>query len=182
MLLLAACSSPEAPAASTAPPPPATTSVTATAAEPTATPTPTPTPTPTCSTLTGAEAFAQSIGEVPYPSGYNNWEWAEFEADTTYDPCAELSWIVVTHPMGTASTPCHIMLFHAGEYLGTATSEAYGFYPAVVRLDDATLQVTYTYLQPDDASNAEASGRAVVTLTWNSATQQVDFEGEVPPT
>lgn len=97
-----------------------------------------------------------------------------------YDPCAELSWIPVTLEGGTVSTPWHIMLFHRGEYIGTATKDSYGFEPEITRIDDGTMEVIYRWPQGSDA-NAAPSGRSVATFTWNPQTEQVDFSGEVPP-
>lgn len=87
-------------------------------------------------------------------------------AEQTFDPCADLSSITVTLEGATRSSPAHIMPFNHGEYLGTASSIAYGFRPTTERLDDGTIQVTYTYLKPGEAT-AEASGRAVSVFTWN---------------
>jgi hypothetical protein len=72
-------------------------------------------------------------------------------------------------------------LFHNGEYLGTATKTAYGFTPTVERTADNAISVTYRFPQGME-SNAEASGTAVATFTWNAATSSVDMAGDVPPT
>lgn len=73
------------------------------------------------------------------------------------------------------------MLFHRGEYLGTATWLAYSFTPSVSRISDRSIEVVYRYLQDGDMSHAAASGRAVATFTWNDETHSVDMAGEVPP-
>lgn len=151
------------------------------ATTPDATSTPTP-EVPACSGLTQSEAVDESIGSIaPFP-GLESHEWvAAMPDDQTYDECAELSYVVVTLYGGTVSTPCHVMLFNQGRYLGTATADAYGFYPRVQQLDDATVEVTYTYTLPGE-SNAASSGRTVATFTWDETTQSVVMDGDVPPT
>ena len=102
-------------------------------------------------------------------------------ADTnTYDPCAALSWIVVGIRGATASSPTHIMLFHHGQYTGLASAQMIGFPPQVVRLDDASVQVTYTWTR-DGEITAEASGRSVSVFTWDDASQSVVHSGQWPP-
>jgi hypothetical protein len=135
-----------------------------------------------------AKTATQRYGLIlePYDIGGTDYPWSLDDestiaaAEETFDPCAELSSITVTVEGGTVSSPSHIMLFHHGDYLGTASSEAYGFWPSTERLDDGSIQVTYTYPLPDE-SNAAASGRAVSVFTWNDSTQGVDHTGEFPP-
>jgi hypothetical protein len=108
--------------------------------------------------------------------------WDAANADYSgYDPCADLSWSLVTLEYATVSSPTAVLLFHDGSYLGTATSEAYGFTPTVERTADDAIAVTYRFLQGSE-SNADASGRATATLTWNAATNSVDLTGDLPPT
>lgn len=138
-------------------------------------------PEPACSGLTPQEAYEGSVDEVPPPFDDMDTEW--FAPDIgleLFDDCAALSPIVITIDGGTASSPSQIMLFHHGEYVGTATETAYGFWPEAVQLDEATVEVTYRYPQGDD-TNADPSGRAVATFAWNAETEQVDMTGELPP-
>lgn len=159
-----------------------------TAAAPTPSPsgsaavTPTPTPTPdACGPATGQEAAAAGIAALPAPAGLESARWDAANADYSgYDPCAPLSWSLVTLEFATVSSPTAILLFHDGEYLGTATEQAYGFTPAVERTADDAISVTYRFTQGME-SNAEASGRAVATYTWNAATDSVEMAGELPP-
>ena len=138
-------------------------------------------PTEKCATMTGAEAVSTWGPQVPtFREGYD-WQWDLDRADTTtYDACAALSWVVLEIPGNTASSPFQIMLFHRGRYIGTTSSEPIGFPPKVVRLDDAAIQVAYTWLR-DGESNAEASGRSVSIFTWDDRTQSVMHSGEWPP-
>ena len=134
-----------------------------------------------CATMAGAEAVSTWGPQVPtFREGYD-WQWDLDGADTTtYDACAALSWVVLEIPGNTASSPFQIMLFHRGRYIGTTASKPIGFPPKVVRLDDAAIQVTYTWLR-DGESNAEASGRSVSIFTWDDRTRSVVHSGEWPP-
>lgn len=179
-LLPAACASGPAAPTETAAPVAETTAAAAPTQSPTPTPTQTPTPTPTCADLTGEEALDRWVGDVPPPEMLPGATWDPSYADVEgYDPCAALSWIVLPVSGGTVSSPNHVMLFHAGEYLGTATKIPYGFWPRVVRLDDAAVEVTYTFPVGGE-SNAEASGRAVAEFAWDDASSSVVMTGEVP--
>lgn len=131
--------------------------------------------------MSGDEALSRWIGDVPLPTFLPDRAWAPTMAGTsTYDPCAPLSWITVVIEGATVSSPNHIMLFHRGEFLGTATKIAYGFTPKVERIDDGTIQVTYRYLL-DGEANAFASGQAVATFAWDASSESVTMTGEVPP-
>lgn len=138
-------------------------------------------PTEKCATMTGAEAVSTWGPQVPTFREGDAWQWDLDRADTTtYDPCAALSWVVLEISGSTASSPVQIMLFHRGRYIGTTSSEPIGFPPEAVRLDDAAIQVTYTWVR-DGESNAEASGRSVSVFTWDEQTQSVVHSGEWPP-
>lgn len=136
-------------------------------------------PADTCFELTGDEAVARWASDVP-PNA-ENYPWAPAWAVTDgYDSCADLSWIILPIEGGTASSPYQIMLFHDGSYLGTATSEAYGFYPTISRVDDATISVTWHWPREGESS-AGASGESTAQFTWDAPTGSVSMSGEVPP-
>lgn len=131
--------------------------------------------------MTGAEAVATWGGQVPSYDDEAGWQWYLDGADTsTYNECAALSWVVLELEGGTTFSPYQIMLFHNGQYIGVTSSEAIGFWPYVVRLDDATIEVTYTWPQ-DGESNIEASGRSISVFTWDTSSEQVIHSGEWPP-
>lgn len=139
-------------------------------------------PSESCNDMSATQAVNDNIAKVPaaFPDRQDD-STAWMAVDTsTYDPCATLSWVTLTIKGGTVSSPYTQMLFHDGEYLGTTTAEAIGFSPATVRLNDSSIQVTYTYVEGDE-SNAEARGRAVSTYTWNPDTESIDHAGEWPP-
>lgn len=134
-----------------------------------------------CGPASAEEAAAEGIAALPAPGGPESATWDAATADYSgYDPCAALSWSLVTVKGGTGSSPTAILLFHAGSYLGTATATQYGFTPAVDRTSDAEIAVAYRYVQADEA-NADASGRADATFTWNPETEGVTMTGDVPP-
>ena len=138
-------------------------------------------PTEKCATMTGAEAVSTWGPQVPTFRSESYWQWDLDGADTTtYDACAALSWVVLEIPGNTVSSPFQIMLFHRGQYIGTTASKPIGFPPKVVRLDDAAIQVAYTWPR-DGESNAEASGRSISIFTWDDRTRSVTHSGEWPP-
>jgi hypothetical protein len=53
--------------------------------------------------------------------------WGSAPVGSNYDPCADLSTILVMIEGGTGSSPVQALMFHRGTYLGTGTSNAYGF-------------------------------------------------------
>lgn len=153
---------------------------TATAA-PATSPAAAPTPTPTCGPSSGAAASASAIAHLPVPSGLDDHHWDATLADYSgYDACAALSWSTVTLDGATASSPYAILLFHEGAYLGTATATQYGFFPTVTRASGSSIAVTYHFPEGGD-SNANPTGQAKATFTWNAGTRQVVMTGDTPP-
>lgn len=65
-------------------------------------------------------------------------QWSTAPEDSNYDPCADLSAVVVTVQDGTASAPDQALMFHRGEFVGTATPKAYPFTQLEIRPPPAT--------------------------------------------
>lgn len=129
-----------------------------------------------CGSENADKAVRENIHKVTPP----DWDWDPSGHDTSgYDECAALSWAVVTIHGATASSPFQIMLFHYGEYLGTGTWDAHGFFPTVERVDDSTIDVTYHYPLPGE-SNMARSGETHATFTWDESAEKVVMTGEVP--
>lgn len=126
--------------------------------------------------LTASKAFEKNAGELPALPGD---EWVMADSEQAFDACADLSWVTVTGS-GVGAVPSHLMLFHQGEYIGTAVTQAHAFAPDVRRVDDDTLEVTYLYLKEGEAS-ANASGRATSRFTYDAAQGTVSRTGELPP-
>lgn len=117
------------------------------------------------------------VDQVPTVYG---WQWNTATVVTDgFDDCAALSWVVLPIEMPSNSSPYQTMLFHHGEFVGTATEKAYGFSPRVERRDDATIAVTYTYMKDGEAT-AFASGRTTATFTWDDAQNAVVMSGQTP--
>lgn len=140
------------------------------------------TPVSACGPAAGEDAAADAIASLALPPGLEDAEWdAAFADYSGYDPCADLSWTVVPLAGATASSPSAILLFHQGSFLGTATAEQYGFTPEVERTAPGAILVEYRY-PLENESNADASGTASATFTWNPGTERVDMAGDTPPT
>lgn len=121
-------------------------------------------------------AYANAIAQVPDWNGYG---WEPLDIDG-YDPCAALSWQFVMLERGFASSPHYILLFHYGEYLGTATLVPYGFAADITRVSDDEIAVTYHYMKEGE-SLAFNSGTTEASFRWDEAQQKVLMSGEVPP-
>lgn len=131
-----------------------------------------------CSSDNDESAYEKAIAQVePYPGLDRSWKLF----DSNFDPCSALSWITVTLEGATASSPYHILLFHNGEYLGTATAKAYGFSPRISRVDDSEIAVNYRWPKEGEG-NAEASGTTQAGFRWDEGAQKVVMSGDVPPT
>lgn len=104
----------------------------------------------------------------------------EYAGTGEYDPCAALSYIVVPVEGATGSSPVHIMLFHHGDYLGTATAKGYKT-SNISTVSDDTISATYKYPLPGESGPA-SSGEAFATFTWDESAQKVQMSGDVPPT
>lgn len=71
-------------------------------------------------------ALAAALSRVP-PDRKTGKPWARSAESTNYDPCAELSAMVVTVEGATTSSPDLALMFHRGAFVGTATSNAYPY-------------------------------------------------------
>lgn len=129
-----------------------------------------------CEAGNAQAAFNDNIAQVPQWNGHN---WALVDS-SHFDPCAELSWQTISIEGATGSSPHHIMLFHYGEYIGTATAEPYGFFPSVERVNGNEISVTYHWPQEGDA-NAAPTGETHAGFRWDEAQRKVIMSGDVPP-
>lgn len=131
----------------------------------------------TCGEPTAQGALARWASQVDFRGFSPSTDYAETSG---YDPCAALSWIDVPIEGGTGSSPHHIMLFHRGEYLGTATKKSYGYTPTIHRNSDAAISVVYHWPRPGE-TNAESSGESHAQFRWDDNEGHVVMTGEVPP-
>ena len=138
----------------------------------------------TCASDSASTVVSKALRDLKNKSKWAQWTNTS-ETYESYDPCAELSWIDAIP--GSSHKDCcissmvhHILLFHRGKFIGTATYEPYSFPPVITRTSDSSISVTYRYVKGDESS-ASASGRTTVEFTWNPAKNQVDMEGTPPP-
>ena len=138
----------------------------------------------TCASDSASTVVSKALRELKNKSKWNQWTNVSEDYEG-YDPCAELSWIDAIP--GSSHKECcissmvhHILLFHRGKFIGTATYEPYSFSPVITRTSDSSISVTYRYMKEDEAP-ASASGITTAEFTWNPAKNQVDMDGTPPP-
>lgn len=138
----------------------------------------------TCASDSASTVVPKALRELKNKSKWDQWTNVSRTYEG-YDPCAELSWIDAI-PGSSPSDCCissmahHILLFHRGKFIGTATYEPYSFSPMITRTSDSSISVTYRYVKGDESS-ASASGRTTAEFSWSSSQNKVVMTGEVPP-
>ena len=138
----------------------------------------------TCASDSASTVVPKALRELKNKSKWDQWTNVSRTYEG-YDPCAELSWIDAI-PGSSPSDCCissmahHILLFHRGKFIGTATYEPYSFSPVITRTSDSSISVTYRYVKGDESS-ASASGRTTAKFSWSSSQNKVVMTGEVPP-
>ena len=138
----------------------------------------------TCASDSASTVVSKALRELKNKSKWDQWTNVSRTYEG-YDPCAELSWIDAI-PGSSPSDCCissmahHILLFHHGKFIGTATYEPYSFSPVITRTSDSSISVTYRYVKGDESS-ASASGRTTAEFSWSSSQNKVVMTGEVPP-
>lgn len=138
----------------------------------------------TCASDSASTVVSKALRELKNKSKWDQWTNVSRTYEG-YDPCAELSWIDAI-PGSSPSDCCissmahHILLFHRGKFIGTATYEPYSFSPVITRTSDSSISVTYRYMK-DDENPASASGRTTAEFSWSSSQNKVVMTGEVPP-
>jgi hypothetical protein len=79
-----------------------------------------------CGLNMSAPQIAQAARSLPpYPGLDAAWDPNPYGGN--FDPCAALSTALVTVQGATGSSPDQALFFHYGQYVGTATAEAYPF-------------------------------------------------------
>ena len=138
----------------------------------------------TCASDSASTVVSKALRELKNKSKWDQWTNVSRTYEG-YDPCAELSWIDAI-PGSSPSDCCissmahHILLFHRGKFIVTATYEPYSFSPVITRTSDSSISVTYRYVKGDESS-ASASGRTTAEFSWSSSQNKVVMTGEVPP-
>lgn len=94
--------------------------------------------------------------------------WAvEHVLDATIGNCPELLWLSASGG-NSAAAPIHVLFFHDGKYLGTATSEPYAF-ARVASSNDDTVAVEYKWLVGNEAFCCPEGGPVTITYSWNGS-------------
>ena len=138
----------------------------------------------TCASDSASTVVSKALRELKNKSKWDQWTNVSRTYEG-YDPCAELSWIDAI-PGSSPSSCCtaamvhHILLFHRGKFMGTATYEPYSFSPVITRTSDSSISVTYRYMKEDEKVH-NASGRTTAEFSWSSSQNKVVMTGEVPP-
>lgn len=138
----------------------------------------------TCASDSASTVVSKALRELKNKSKWNQWTNVSEDYEG-YDPCAELSWIDAIP--GSSHKECcissmvhHILLFHRGKFIGTATYEPYSFSPVITRTSDSSISVTYRYMKEDEKVH-NASGSTTAEFSWSSSQNKVVMTGEVPP-
>lgn len=130
-----------------------------------------------CSAVSAQDAVNEAATSLP-PASIGTWPFSQ-AGTGDFDPCADLSYIILGIEGATASSPYHILLYHNGEYLGTATAKTYGFAPTVTQTSDSSIAVVYHWPKPGEG-NANRSGESHAQFTWDDSQDKVIMTGEVP--
>lgn len=137
-------------------------------------------PASNCGVDTSAEEIYQNISEVPLGE-VSGMHW-EYNGDSNYDPCADLSYASVDQmPQGNGQFARQLMLFHKGEYLGVGSDRSLQ-HISVHNISDDSLTVTYKdwwAQRAAGAPNAE-SGNYTKDVTYHWDGDQVQMIGNVP--
>lgn len=81
----------------------------------------------TCGTDLSTSVIARAVASLRPPFPNMDVAWNPVPYGGNFNPCATLSTALVTVEDATGSSPDHVLLFHFGAYLGTATWEPYPF-------------------------------------------------------
>ncbi|MEV5833354.1 LppP/LprE family lipoprotein [Nocardia sp. NPDC052112] len=135
-------------------------------------------PTAKCGVDLTAPAIGSAIATLPVdPITKVPWSTDPAGFEGTFDPCVTLSAVIITVEGATGSSPNQVLLFHKGEFVGTATRESFGFTSLDPgRTTDDTVAVTY---KTPGSCNACSDGTLTpVQFHWNG--KQVQTVGTPP--
>lgn len=95
-----------------------------------------------------------------------------------FDPCATMSTVLVYAYGASGSSPRHALMFHKGQYVGTATPDPYSF----LRLDtdqstDSTVVLDFRS-SPASCNACDDAGAMAVRFRWNA--DHIDMIGTPP--
>ncbi|CAM3106327.1 hypothetical protein BST27_17435 [Mycobacterium intermedium] len=118
-----------------------------------------------------AAALAATLPKLQ-PDKRTGKPWDSKPQSSNYNPCADLSAVVLTVQGATASSPDLALLFHRGTYVGTATPSAYPFteLEAPASTNDT---VVLTYRTRQSCSTCLDGTLTVVGFKWDGDRVQV---------
>lgn len=120
-------------------------------------------PSPTCGP-DQATALQAALAKLP-PEPKTGRGWSSNPIGGNYNPCVDLSTILVMIQGGTASSPVQALMFHRGQYVGTGTSKAYGFTSLnAARTTDET--VVLDYAMPGQCDACAPASVTSVRYQW----------------
>jgi hypothetical protein len=100
---------------------------------------------PKCGVDLAAPVIRSAIATLPTePITRAPWSTDPASFQASFDPCVTLSAVIITVQGATGSSPEQVLLFHKGEFVGTATRDSHGFTALDPgRTTDDTVGVTY---------------------------------------
>jgi LppP/LprE lipoprotein len=125
-----------------------------------------------------ATALSTALAQLP-PEPLTGRGWDSTPVGSNYQPCADISSILVMIEGGTGSSPIQALMFHRGQYLGTGTSKAYGFTSlnAARSSDD---MVVLDYKTPGACNACPPAGFKSVRYQWRRD-DRVEMLDPAPP-
>src|SRR6476469_4953528 len=85
-------------------------------------------PTAKCGVDLNAPVIGSAIATLPVdPLTKVPWSTDPAGFEGTFDPCVTLSAVIIAVEGATGSSPNHVLLFHKGDFFGTARHESLGF-------------------------------------------------------
>ncbi|WP_330230076.1 LppP/LprE family lipoprotein [Nocardia sp. NBC_00508] len=164
----------QVPGASRAPDVPGTVTQAPTVTQPPAQPDP-PAPVTTVTAPSSAEGIGSagrcidptSAGVQSALAGLGDGWVAEHASADRPGSCGQLLWVSAAGGM-SAGAPIHVLFFHDGKYLGTATSEPYAF-TYVAGSNGNSVTVEYKWLVADEPFAAPQGGPVAITYTWTGS-------------
>jgi hypothetical protein len=133
-------------------------------------------PPPTCGP-DEATALRSALAKLP-PEPVTGRGWQNTPIGSDYNPCADLSTILVMIQGGTASSPVQALMFHRGTYLGTGTSKAYGF-TSVNAARSTGDTVVLDYATPGECDACAPAAVTSVRYQWQG--DHVEMLDPAPP-
>jgi LppP/LprE lipoprotein len=176
LALLTACSSNSATPVTVTVTAPPTAAPSPAAQSPAAAPPPVAPPSPTCGP-DEATALQSALAKLP-PEPVTGRGWQSTPIGGDYNPCADLSTILVMIQGGTASSPVQALMFHRGTYLGTGTSKAFGF-TSVNAARSTDNMVVLDYSTPGECNACAPAGVTSVRYQWQG--DHVEMLDPPPP-